>query len=157
MMNAKIWMFALAVPILAGLGVRRGLPSNGLSPQDRQAIVNVALDYVDGFYEADTVRMARALHPDLAKRDIARDQQSGKQYVRNMTARQLIDVTASGAGARMAKNDGRRSDVTILDTFGDIASVRVDASTWVDYLHVGKVNGEWKLINVLWGWRPGRP
>ena len=42
--------------------------------------------------------------------------------------------------------------MTILDTFGDTASVRVDAITWVDYLHVANVNGEWKLTNVLWGW-----
>jgi hypothetical protein len=30
------------------------------------------------------------------------------------------------------------------------ASVRVDASEWVDYMHLGKVDGEWKIINVLW-------
>lgn len=154
MMKRRMWGVVLGTLALAGLVSPRVPRSDGLSQQDRQAIVNVALDYVDGFYTADTVRMARAVHPELAKRDVTLDRQSGRQYVRNMTARQLIDVTASGSGVRIAEKDGRRNDVTILDGYGDMASVRVDAITWVDYLHVAKVNGEWKLINVLWGWRP---
>ena len=28
------------------------------------------------------------------------------------------------------------------------------ARDWVDYLHIGKVNGEWKIINVLWETKP---
>ncbi|UCD23795.1 MAG: nuclear transport factor 2 family protein [Gemmatimonadota bacterium] len=44
---------------------------------------------------------------------------------------------------------GRRSDVTILDVFGEVASIKIDAITRVDYLHVAKVAEEWKIINVL--------
>jgi len=31
--------------------------------------------------------------------------------------------------------------------------VRADANNWVDYLHVAKVEGQWKIINVLWEMR----
>ena len=34
------------------------------------------------------------------------------------------------------------------------ASVRVDAAQWVDYLHLGKWNGQWKIVTVLWEMRP---
>ncbi|TFG51354.1 MAG: hypothetical protein E4H37_07995, partial [Gemmatimonadales bacterium] len=34
------------------------------------------------------------------------------------------------------------------------ASVRVDADSWIDYLQIGKVDGEWKILNVLWELRP---
>jgi hypothetical protein len=44
--------------------------------------------------------------------------------------------------------------VRILDIFENAASVRVDASDWVDYLHLAKVNGRWVIINVLWELRP---
>ena len=38
-----------------------------VSDADRQAITQTALDYVEGWYEANPERMERALHPDLAK------------------------------------------------------------------------------------------
>jgi putative lumazine-binding protein len=38
------------------------------SKLDADLIKQTALDYIEGWYEADAVRMERALHPDLAKR-----------------------------------------------------------------------------------------
>ena len=32
--------------------------------------------------------------------------------------------------------------------------IRILRNTWIDYLHVAKWNGEWKIINVLWAWKP---
>lgn len=46
--------------------------------------------------------------------------------------------------------DARRTDVTILDVTGRAASVKVDAGPWVDYMHLVKVEGAWKILNVLW-------
>jgi hypothetical protein len=37
---------------------------------DDQSIRNVALDYIEGWYMADSLRMIRALSPHLAKRRI---------------------------------------------------------------------------------------
>jgi hypothetical protein len=28
--------------------------------------------------------------------------------------------------------------------------VRVDAGEWIDYMHLARWSGEWKIINVLW-------
>jgi hypothetical protein len=36
------------------------------------------------------------------------------------------------------------------------ASVRVNASGWIDYMHVVRWNGQWKIINVVWENEPGR-
>jgi hypothetical protein len=35
-----------------------------------------------------------------------------------------------------------------------MASVRIDAGMWIDYLHVARWNGEWKIVNVLWEMAP---
>jgi hypothetical protein len=121
---------------------------------DREAIIQVAHDYIDGFYEGSTERMQRALHPDLAKRNIVTDGNSARQQVRNMTAQQLIEVTGAGVGKRIAERDGRQCDVEILDIFHDVATVKVVAITWIDYLHVARVDGEWKIVNVLWAPKP---
>ncbi len=145
----------LAMLVLARTAVLlQGAIVAGDRQSDREAIIQVAHDYIDGFYEGNTERMQRALHPDLAKRDIVGDRETGMQRVRNMTAQQLIEVTGSGSGKQIAERDGRQCDVTILDIFHDVATVKVVAITWIDYLHVARVDGEWKIINVLWALKP---
>ncbi|WP_309090713.1 nuclear transport factor 2 family protein, partial [Phenylobacterium sp.] len=41
-----------------------------LDPADVKAVEAVAYDYVDGQLEGDPRRVARSLHPDLAKRAV---------------------------------------------------------------------------------------
>ena len=121
------------------------------SAADSAAIVATAHDYIDGFYEGNPERMARALSPDLAKRIV--DTRGGESVVANMTAEQLVAITERKVGRPTPEAD-RRSDVVITNIFGNAATVRIDASTWVDFLHVGKVDGRWVIINVLWEMRP---
>ncbi len=136
-------LFALCAP--AGVHAQ--------SAADSAAIRSAALDYIEGWYAGDAARMERALHPDLAKRIVRRNGQSGRNVVDHMTATELVQGTSRGGG-RNTPAAQQRKDVRILDIFGNTASVRVDASRWVDYMHLGKVDGEWKIINVLWEMRP---
>jgi hypothetical protein len=121
------------------------------SPEDLAAIKATALDYAQGWYTGDAARMERALSPDLAKRVImVRD---GKSKVESMTAMGLVQATRAGGGTKTPK-DQQQADVTILDVFGNAASVKVVMSGWIDYLHIGKVSGQWVIINVLWELKP---
>ena len=120
-----------------------------MTPTEHSQIVTAAHDYIDGWYSADAARMERALHPALAKRIQAADS-TGTLTVTDMSARELIDRTAAGTGT---SDPTRRSDVRVLDVFGRAATVRIDASGWVDYLHLILTPDGWKIINVLWEWR----
>ena len=142
-MKARIALLVLALAWPAGLGAQQAADSAG--------ITQAALDYIEGWYEGNAERMTRALHPDLVKRIVA--DRSGSSHIQGMTAEQLIGATARGGG-RQTPAEKRRTDVTILDVFGNAASVRVDADSWIDYLQIGKVDGEWKILNVLWELRP---
>jgi hypothetical protein len=66
-----------------------------------------------------------------------------------MTAEQLIAGTRAGYGKETPEAE-RQRDVTILDVFRNAAVVKIVARDWVDYLQIGKWNGEWKIVNVLW-------
>jgi len=55
---------------------------------DTEAITRTALDYGEGWYAGDAARMERSLHPDLAKRVVSPDPDSGKGVIRNMTAKE---------------------------------------------------------------------
>jgi hypothetical protein len=119
-----------------------------LSEADRLAIEKAALDYIEGWYSGDAERMERSLHPDLAKRTIFRDPR-GFDRLEPISALGLVIATRRGVGCRTPE-ERQRKEVTILDVFGSAACVRVDAADWVDFLQLGKLNGQWQIINVLW-------
>ena len=115
---------------------------------DSGAIRAAALDYIEGWYTADATRMERALHPELAKRIVQTDPQ-GRSRLGQQSAMTLVQSTKRGGGGDIPPAQ-RRSEVRILDIFGNTASVRVRAATWVDYMHLAKSNGRWVIVNVLW-------
>jgi hypothetical protein len=121
--------------------------------QDSAAIKQTALNYIEGWYEGNSERMEKALHPELAKRIVTTDAQSGKSRISQMSALTLINGTRAGGG-KQTPVEKQEKDVTILDIYNNVASVKVIASTWIDYLHVAKWNGEWKIVNVLWELKP---
>lgn len=133
----------LSAMTLAAVGARAQATA-----ADSAAIRETALNYVEGWYAGDADRMARALHPDLAKR-IVRADESGASRLQSMGAEQLIEGARRGFGRDTPESE-RRRDVTILDIFGNVASVRADMSGWIDYMHMARWNGEWRIVNVLW-------
>jgi hypothetical protein len=120
---------------------------------DSAGIRRAALDYVDGWYTADGPRMESALHPELAKRIVVTDPANGRSRLMQQSAMTLVQNTRGGGGSQTPAAE-RRHDVAILDIYGGAASARVRAATWVDYLHLGKVNGKWVIVNVLWEMDP---
>jgi len=118
----------------------------------RLGIQKACLDYIEGWYEGDAARMERALHPDLAKR-IVRSGPNGKSTLSQMSAMGLVQGVRSGHGKQTPK-EKQQKDVTVLDVFENAATAKIIASDWIDYLHLARWNGEWKIVNVLWEMKP---
>ncbi len=135
--------FVISIALLAAV-----LPARAQTASDSAAIHATALDYIEGWYAGDGARMERALHPELAKRNVTTDAQ-GRSRLIQMSALSLVNGTKGGGGSRIPAAE-RKSDVRILDIFLGAASVRVTAATWVDYMHLVKYNGRWVIMNVLW-------
>ena len=119
------------------------------SAADSAAIRATALDYAEGWYEGNAERMARAVHPELVKRIVVRDTTTGKAMVQGMGASVLVNSTRHGYGKETPK-DRQQKEVTILDIFGNAASAKAVMAEWVDYMQLGKVDGRWVIVNVLW-------
>jgi hypothetical protein len=152
MMRSVLWSL-IPLALLTGAVVSPRVPQTSPSAEEQAAITATALDYIDGWYTADVERMTRALHPDLAKRIVRTDPATGKSVLDHMGAETLIGYTRMGGGSRTPEAE-RHQDVTILDVFGNAACVKVVARDWIDYLHLGRVDGTWKIINVLWEMKP---
>jgi hypothetical protein len=145
-MKSPIVVLALALLPLGSL--------RGQSAADSSGIRQAALDYIEGYYEANAERMARAVHPELAKRIVNVDER-GRYRLGQMGAMTLVEGTRAGGGKDTPVAE-RRKDVTIFDIYQNAASAKVYASGWVDYLHLARWNGRWVIVNVLWELHPQR-
>jgi hypothetical protein len=119
----------------------------------QEAIRQTAMDYVQGWYEGDVERVRRSLHPELAKRRILRDPQTGEERFRHVTQQLLVDLTRQGGGSEVPVAK-RYYDLAILDVTGEIASVRAESYEYVDYLHLALSGGQWMIVNVLYLLKP---
>ena len=115
---------------------------------DEAAVERTARDYIEGWFDGDRGRMQRALHPELAKRSLEQDA-SGVESVRTLTAREMIDMTASGEGRREDVED-RRIEIEVRDVSEGIASATVRCALYVDLLQLLKTREGWRIVNVAW-------
>jgi ketosteroid isomerase-like protein len=108
---------------------------------ERDTIVQTVLDYFEGWFDGDTARMERALHPDLVKR------RSG-EALGITTKERMVELTAEGEGREDA--DDRRIDVEVEDVHRTIASVTVRTAVYHEYLQLVRTDEGWKIANALW-------
>ncbi|HJS52638.1 MAG TPA: nuclear transport factor 2 family protein [Pyrinomonadaceae bacterium] len=144
------YIVAVSSFILLGVGV-----SIAQTDADREAIKRAALNYAEGWYEGNAEKMESALSPDLAKR-IVRTNPQGQSGLGQMTAMSLVQGTRGGSGKQTPVAE-QQKDVTILDAMSNSATVKLEMREWVDYMHLGKMNGKWVIINVLWEMKPPKP
>ena len=122
--------------------------TNPISPEDEAGIRATIDDYYLGAYDADGERMARALHPELAKRGW---HAIGADAVRvdPDTFTSMVEWARAGDGRR-ADEAGRQFRVEVTDVYGDVASAVVHAVPYVDYLHLVRTSDGWRILNALW-------
>jgi ketosteroid isomerase-like protein len=108
---------------------------------ETDAITQIVLDYFQGWFEGDAVRMDRALHRDLVKRRSGED-------LGTTTKPRMIELTQQGEGKEDAA-DGR-IDIQVDDIYGDMASVTVHTATYHEYVHLVRTADGWKIANTLW-------
>ncbi|NBA89125.1 hypothetical protein GVN16_25330 [Emticicia sp. CRIBPO] len=118
--------------------------------QDTLDIKRVALAYIEAQHNPDPKLMEGALHPRMVKRSVFKNKATKKDYVSEFFTENMVILAESYnvKGDKFPKNP--RKEVKLLDISAKTASVKLIADTWIDYMHIVKVNGEWKIINVLW-------
>lgn len=124
--------------------------SKAQTSQDSLAIKQAALDYIESQHTPNPQQMERALHPRLVKRTFWKDKETQKDYLRETSAESMVILAES----YNKKNDkfplSPKKDVKFLDISDRTASVKLIADEWIDYMHLVKLNGTWKIVNVLW-------
>ncbi len=118
--------------------------------QDTVAITRAALDYLESQHVPNPKQMEQCLHPRLVKRTFWKDKSIKKDYLSEFFAENMV-LLAEKYNVKGDKFPAQpRKDVKLLDVSDKTASVKLLADDWIDYMHLVKLNGEWKIVNVLW-------
>jgi hypothetical protein len=117
---------------------------------DRQMVERACLDYLEGFYEGDTVKLIRSLKPTLYKFGYWRDKAGRYAEDGQMTFREAVKYAATvRAKKNFAKADAPKK-VEVLDVMDQIAAAKVTAWWGWDYILLAKRGDQWMIEQVLW-------
>ena len=119
----------------------------GQTKNDSLAIRATALDFIEGWYQADPQRFRKSLHEDMISK-VVTSYGLDSSRMQKFDVDLLVRLTQRGGGSALKPAD-RRKEVEILDIYQNAASVKVLAYDAMEYLHMAKWKGEWKIINIL--------
>jgi len=136
----------IALFILLVLGVAVLAWGSTSSSNEKAAVTAVAQNYMDAYYTADAARMQKTLHPDFHKRTLRTV--NGNTEISEDTVQSMVEGVRLGSGKEIPMAD-RIQKIEVLDVYRDAASVKVVTGRWIDYMHVSKLNGEWRVLDVV--------
>jgi len=116
------------------------------SANERATVAAVAQNYMDAYYSADVNRMEQAIHPDFHKRTL--QLKDGHIELVQDTGLSLLEGVRGGSGRDIPVKD-RVQRIEVLDIYNDAASVKVVTGRWVDYMLLSKLDGKWRVLDVV--------
>ena len=144
---ARMKMIALAAALVVCASVV------GLSQSaDRAAVQQAALDYVEGIYEVKPERIQRSVHPSLVKRGFYKKDAATPYAEMPMTYDQLVNLASTWN--KEGKRDTTIKKVDVLEVLDQTAVAKVTAFWGIDYMLLGKYDGQWKISQILWQSHP---
>ena len=118
-----------------------------------EAVKAAVLDYVEAIYEVQPERIARSVDVTLRKYGYGRRRPlSSMEYSqgKEMNYKQLYNLAATYNKKGEIDAATARKEITVLDMNEKIANAKLVAQWGIDYFHLAKEDGKWKIINVLW-------
>ena len=141
----QLFLTSLALALAITTGQAQSSPAS-----DKEAVRQAAMNYLDALYQAKPELIEKSVHPDLSKRGYFH--KKGEQHFSNelMSYQQLYDLAGKW------NKDGKRplekapKEVVVYEVLNQTASAKVTAYWGIDYMHLAKYDGTWKIVNILW-------
>src|SRR5919108_5225077 len=111
------------------------------SAADVSAVRATVRDYIEAYYTGDARQMEQTLHPHYLKHVI-----HGNIPMREKTGLQMVQDVRSTGPTDLPKAE-QVEEISVLDVSGEIASAKLVAAYWVDYITLSKSSGEWKILS----------
>lgn len=116
---------------------------------DTEQVYAAIQDYVLALYNVEPERIARSVDTTLYK--IGYYTYEGKSVDNTiMTYQQLYDLSGrwNKDGSRITDNSP--AEIEIYEVHDKTASAKLTAQWGIDFFHLAKVNGQWKIMSIMW-------
>ena len=118
--------------------------------EEREGVRRAVLDYVEGFYEGDTAKLVRSVHPGVQKFGFWIPRDSTRYAGEAMPWSEFLSYARSIRERRTPAAATAPKDVIVFDVQDQTASAKLTAWWGTDYLLLAKSNGRWMIRMVLW-------
>jgi hypothetical protein len=108
----------------------------------------IVADYYGAWFDVDPERMARVLHPQLAKRGWVPDER-GDRLIDVDTTESMVGWTRAGVGRRDDPAE-RAIDIRVVEVYDDIATALVHTLRYIETLQLVRTTDGWRILNALW-------
>ena len=124
------------------------LSASGQDNVDQSQIKSVAREYLTAWHQGNADLMASVVHPQMSKKIVfnAGDSNGSLAY---LSASDLLEQTRKKR-TQTIDISKLNADISVLDIYKNTAMVKAETKNWIDYLHLAKISGEWKIVNILW-------
>ena len=142
----------MKVVVFLALAIFLAAPSTAQQPaiDDKEAVRQAVLDYVEGIYNVEPARIERSVHPNLAKLGFYRPPaEDAYRPGRTMAFQQLVEIAKTYNKEGKLRKDAPKK-IEIYDVLEQTATAKLTAEWGIDYLHLAKFDGKWMIVNVLW-------
>lgn len=123
----------------------------GQNSSDANMVEKACLNYIEGFYEGDTLKLKESLKPKLYKHGFWKEE--GSETYRSAGSMSYEQALAYAKNVLEKKNfpkEDAPKQVKILDISNHIAAAKIVAWWGMDYILLSKENGVWMIDEVLW-------
>ena len=115
---------------------------------DHAAVERAVLDYVEACEQARPELIERSVRPDLHKLGFRR-LESGEFKSSPMTFERLVELSGELLPGGHVPDDATHS-VEVFDVLDKTATAKLTAFWGIDFMHLVKEEGHWKIVQVLW-------
>ena len=137
-------MSSLAILVIATGGLFAGLAA----AEDVADEQTPCIEMLEGWYGVDASKLDRLLHANFVKQGVFANPKTGETVTPTMNKEAFIAAVAAER-PKMAK-DQWAIEAETVDLSEFLATVKVTSAHLIDVCQLGKVDGEWQIINVLW-------
>ena len=123
--------------------------SQNESSTDRQLVKSAVNDYVLALYHAEPQRIERSVDTTLRKVGYFEYEGEAQNHV-PMTYQQLYDLAGTWNEKGDKIDDNSPKEIEIYDVSSKTASAKLTVVWGIDYMHLSKVDGRWKIMNIIW-------
>ena len=128
--------------------VTSGLVAGPATAEDVTDEQRPCVEMLEGWYGVDASKLERLLHANFVKQGVFANPKTGETVTPTMNKEEFIAAVAAERLEMPADQWAIEAETVDLSEF--LATVKVTSVHLVDVCQLGKVDGEWQIINVLW-------